>query len=102
MKDRKGKTNFYCNTQRPAGASAERMREQSKVPVKYSKENCVFGKSLISTYSFWGVGGGSEKGDGVRVDAYSSLSWRGGGWVLMGAYSRLGAKEGSLDLFQWV
>ena len=27
VKDRKGKTNFYWNTQRPAGASAERRRE---------------------------------------------------------------------------
>ena len=41
----------------------------------YSKENYVFGE-VISTYSIF-LAGGSERGCGVRVGAYLSLSWRG-------------------------
>ena len=49
------------------------------------------GKSLISTYSI--LGGGREKGGGVEVVAYLSLSWSGREvWCMwLGAYSRLGA-----------
>ena len=36
---------------------------------KYSNENSVFGKSLISTYSIF-LGGSEGKGGGVWVGAY--------------------------------
>jgi len=52
---------------------------QSKVSVKYSEENSVFGKSLISAYSIFGGWGGSGRlfefdweweGGGLGVGAY--------------------------------
>ena len=41
------------------------------------------GKSLISTYSIFLGRGESEKGDGMRVGAYLSLSGRRRGWALI-------------------
>ena len=53
---------------------------------KYSDENSVFTKSLISTYSiFWGVGG--ERGWGVSGCLLTSSAFR------MGVYSRVGANS---------
>ena len=70
--------------------------QQSKVSSKHSEENSVFrGEvSYLITYSIFG--GGREKGGGVEVVAYLSLSGRGRevgcgwalnrGWVLINFY----------------